>query len=173
VSRIVWRGRHRWRNGYGRGDRRRSRIGAVLGERRGGSWGRRSCPSFTARTRFRAHRDVGDEAITVAVERLDELLGAPAVANRLAHPPDGALQRRIADELVGPHLLAQLLPGDDALPMCQQVGEDLEHFRPKPDGLPSAVQGIETGVEGTVPKDIEHGWTPRPAASGQRPQRPV
>src|SRR5438132_12988130 len=70
------------------------------------------------------------EAIALAIDRLDELLSAPAVPNRLAHGFDCTLQRRNADELLRPDLLTQLLLGNDPVGVRQQVDEDLEHFVP-------------------------------------------
>jgi hypothetical protein len=91
------------------------------------------------------------------MERLDALLRPPAVPQRLTRRPDGTLQGGIADVLARPHLRTQLLPGHDAVAMGHQVDEELEYFGPEADGASGAVQSIETGIERTVPKDIEHG----------------
>jgi hypothetical protein len=65
-------------------------------------------------------------------------------------------QRGITDELLGPDLIAQLLFGDDLLAMRKQVGENLEHFTPQPDGLASALQHMALRVERTRAEDIDH-----------------
>src|SRR5262249_28120912 len=70
-------------------------------------------------------------AVPMAVERLAQLLRLPTVSNGLAHRSDGALQRRLADELPGPDLLAQRLLRDHPLALGEQVEEHLEHFGPR------------------------------------------
>jgi hypothetical protein len=51
-----------------------------------------------------------DKAIAIASPGLDELLHVPTVPDGLARPFDAALQRRLTDELTGPHLRTQFLP---------------------------------------------------------------
>jgi hypothetical protein len=45
--------------------------------------------------------------------------------------------------------------------MGHEVGEDLKHFGPEPQGVPGTVQSIELGVERPVLKAIAHGSIPR------------
>jgi hypothetical protein len=105
-----------------------------------------------------------DEAVAIAIDGLDELLSASAVADGLAHAFDRALQRRIADELLGPDLLAQLLLGDSAVVVRQQVGEGPENFPPRPDALAGPAQHMALRVEFILPEDVDHGESPPPRA---------
>jgi hypothetical protein len=112
--------------------------------------------------------DPPNEAITLAIDCLDESLLAPTVPNDPAYGFDRTLQRRIADELLGPDLLAQLLLGDDPVGMRHQVGEHLEHFAPQARDLPSAAEHRALCVEGTFSKDVDHGVNP-PSRAGRLP----
>src|SRR5262249_46950951 len=94
------------------------------------------------------------EAIALAIDRLDELLSAPAVSNRLAHGFDRTLQRCLADGLLRPDLLTQLLLGNDPVGMCQQVDQDLEHFVSQSTDMPGTTQLIALRVEDTLAEDV-------------------
>jgi hypothetical protein len=61
----------------------------------------------------------GHEAIAIAVDGADQLSRPPAIANGPARRPHGAFEGRVADELLGPDLLAQLLLEDGAVPMFE------------------------------------------------------
>lgn len=102
----------------------------------------------------------------MAVKRLEHLLRLPTIPNGPAYRPDGTLQRRLADALARPDLSAQLVLGDDPVTLREQVGEDVERFGPQPLGLPGAMQGIETGVQGTVAKRVDHLLPPCVGARG-------
>jgi hypothetical protein len=52
----------------------------------------------------------------------------------LTHGLQDAFQRGIADELVGPHLLLQLLLGDHTVAMAQEIVQHLKHFETQWDG---------------------------------------
>src|SRR4029434_658061 len=67
-----------------------------------------------------------------------------------------AFQCCIADDGVGPHLLAQLLLGDHAVAMGEEIMEHLKHFAPQRDGLPRPLHDIELRIQRTVPEDIPH-----------------
>src|SRR6266851_243762 len=99
------------------------------------------------------------EAIALAIDRLDELFAAPAVTNRLAHGFDRTLQRCIADELLRPDLLAQLLLGNDPVCIREQVDQDLEHFVPQPTDASGPAQLMALRVEDTLAEDVQHGAT--------------
>jgi hypothetical protein len=88
---------------------------------------------------------------------VEEPLPASAVPNTLAPGLNHTVQLGVADELLRPDLLAQLLFGGDAVALHQQVGEDMEDFAPQPDDPPSPTQHLASRVELTVPKDIDHG----------------
>jgi len=55
-------------------------------------------------------------------------LHVPTVPDGLARPFDAALQRRLTDELTGPHLRTQFLPRDHMVAMRQQIHEHLEYL---------------------------------------------
>ena len=114
---------------------------------------RADCTSGGIRAGF--HRP--DKAIAIAPPRLDELLRVPTVPDGLARPFDAALQRRLTDELAGPHLRAQFLSGDHVVAMRQQIHEHLEHLAPQRAGGPRPGQGIELGIENTIGKGVAHG----------------
>jgi hypothetical protein len=57
----------------------------------------------------------------VTVERLDDALLFPAIADSSAHRPQGTLQRRVTDAPLGPHLVAQFLFVHNTLTMPQKV----------------------------------------------------
>src|SRR5207237_9107077 len=91
---------------------------------------RRTCGPGGRRGVHRRHRR--QEAIALAIDGLDEPLAATAIPNRLAHGFDRTLECGLADELLWPDLLTQLLLGDDPVRMRQQVSQDLEGFAPQP-----------------------------------------
>jgi hypothetical protein len=66
-------------------------------------------------------RHLAYEAIPTAIDRLDEPLALPAIANGLAYRPHRAFQGGLTDELIGPHLRTQFVFGDHPLTMFQQI----------------------------------------------------
>jgi hypothetical protein len=82
---------------------------------------------------------LSNEAIAMAIKSLDDLLGTATITHRLAYQFNGILQRGIADELLRPHLLEQLVLGNNAVAMFEQIDENLEHFRAQSDGLARAI----------------------------------
>jgi hypothetical protein len=109
-------------------------------------------------------RHLCHKTIALAIDRLQEPLGPPAVPNGLAHGFDRTLQRRLADELLGPELLAQLLFGDDPVTLRQQVSQSLEYFAPQPVDAPGAGELSALRIEGTRVEDVQHGGPPPPSA---------
>jgi hypothetical protein len=95
------------------------------------------------------------------MQRLDVTVGPPPVAQRPPHRGEGALQRRVADELPLPDLLAQLLLGDDALAVAEQIDQHLEDFRPQSDGLAGALEDIPLGIQDTVAEGLAQDRIPR------------
>src|SRR5215471_985375 len=96
------------------------------------------------------------KTITAAIDRLDKALHAPVIAEDLSHCPERTLQRRIADELVGPYLLAQLLLRDHTVAMFEEVGEHVPHFGSESYELTSTVENMQAGVQFTVTKSVDH-----------------
>src|SRR5215813_5812924 len=97
-----------------------------------------------------------DEAIAVTVDGLDELLSAPAIANRLTHGPHGALEGGLADERLRPDVRAELRLQDGAISMLQQIKQDLKGFRPQPQGQAGTLQPMLQGIEETVAEPVQH-----------------
>jgi hypothetical protein len=81
----------------------------------------------------------------VAVQRLDMAVVSPAATQRPSHGGEGALQGGVANELTVLHLLAQLLLGDDALALAEQIDQHLKDFRPQSNELSGAVEDIPLG----------------------------
>ena len=102
-----------------------------------------------------------DETVAIAVNGADQLLRTTGIADGLAHSPHGAFESRVADELLGPDLLAQLLLQDGAVPMLQQVAQDLEDFGPQPHGLAGTLQSMLLSVEAAIPEPVHHRMHPR------------
>jgi hypothetical protein len=70
-----------------------------------------------------------DEAVTGAVQRLDQWCDGAVIADRAAHFHDAARHHRVGDELARPHMLQQLVAADHALVVLHQVGQHVEHAR--------------------------------------------
>ena len=87
-------------------------------------------------------------------------MGAPAIADGLAHRPQRALEGRLADERLRPDLRVQLRLQDRAVPMRQQVAQDLEGFGPQPHRLAGALQPMPLGIEGTLAEPVDHRSAP-------------
>ena len=75
----------------------------------------------------------------------------PVSRHRLARRPDAGVQRRLADELLGPQLLQQLLLGDEALTLLDEVGQHIEHLWLQRHQCPGPTQLIAFCVEGKSP----------------------
>src|SRR6185295_16365262 len=59
----------------------------------------------------------------------DDPLAHSVVADRPSRSLDAARQRGLTDEPVPPHLIEQLLLGDHAVAVAEQVDEDIEDLR--------------------------------------------
>jgi hypothetical protein len=94
--------------------------------------------------------------IPVAPLRPDHPLRLSTVAHVHTDRPETALQRRIRDGESFPDLFAQFLLGDDTLTMLYEVAEHLKHLAGQLDALTRARQGMETRVENTVSKVVDH-----------------
>jgi hypothetical protein len=101
-----------------------------------------------------------EKAIPCPIDRLDEPWATPAVSNGLAYSFHRTGERRVANELLWPDLITQLLLRDDPIGMRQQVGQDLERFTPQPPDTPGAGQRITVRIEGILAKDIQHRGPP-------------
>jgi hypothetical protein len=72
---------------------------------------------------------LADEPVAAAVDGADVALGAAIVAECLAGGLDAGGQRRLGDEPAAPHLVEELVLGDDPVGVADEVNEDLEHLR--------------------------------------------
>jgi hypothetical protein len=79
------------------------------------------------------------------------------VTDRLARLHDAGVQRRLADELLGPQGIEKLLPGDGAVAMGDEVAQDVEHLRAELDQCARAAQFPAARVERIVTKQMPHG----------------
>ena len=88
----------------------------------------------------------------MAVQRLNDALAAPRVPHRLARRQDTGLQRRIAHELLRPQVRDQLVLHNHAIPMRDQVGQQLKDLGPHRIRTPAQCSSWPLGIEGTVVK---------------------
>jgi hypothetical protein len=75
------------------------------------------------------------KAIAKAGARLNEPLRTPRVPESLPHCPQSALQRRGANTLCGPDVRTQLVLGNNAVAVLQEIEEHVEDFGPQADSL--------------------------------------
>jgi hypothetical protein len=83
------------------------------------------------------------------------------VLQGMAGGSNTAAQGIVRDELVRPQALEELIAGDDAVAMRQEIGQDIKDLRSQRDESPASTQFIALGVEAIVAKDIAH----RPVSS--------
>jgi hypothetical protein len=81
-------------------------------------------------------------------------LRTSGVADGLTDLLDTTLDRRVTDELGGPHVRAQLVLRHQAVAMLKQIAEDVECLRPERDRQTCAVQRIELCIEKTVGEHV-------------------
>jgi hypothetical protein len=81
------------------------------------------------------------------VDRADQPLGPPVVADGPAGALDPARQRRLGHEARVPHLVEQLRLGDQAVALAHQQREDVEHLRLHRPELPTHPQLDPAEVE--------------------------
>src|SRR5262249_59375424 len=70
---------------------------------------------------------------------------------------DAGLQRRITDKLLGPQVIEELLLGDHAVTLGDEVAQDVEDLGAELDERARAAQFTAVRVERIVPKKILHG----------------
>jgi hypothetical protein len=61
------------------------------------------------------------------MHRLNDPLCATVISDGLACRFDTRTQRRLANELIGPELIEQFLPGDNTITMGNQIGEQIHN----------------------------------------------
>ncbi len=100
--------------------------------------------------------NVCHKLIPVAPLRPDHSLRLPTVAHARTDIPEAALQRRVTDGEPFPDLVAQLLLGDYMLTMLYEVAEHLKHLAGQLGALARTGQDMESRVENTVSKVVNH-----------------
>src|SRR5262249_44582060 len=105
-------------------------------------------------------RHRGHEAIAPTVPRLDHALRLPRVSNCPAGLLNTRLQRRLANELLGPQVLEEILLGDNAVAMGDEVVQDVEDLRAERNTPASAAQFTAAYIQRIVTKEILHGACP-------------
>src|SRR5690606_14696575 len=76
---------------------------------------------------------------------------------------DAAGEGRLADEAVAPHLVEQLLLGHDAIPVGDEVPEDVEDLGLERDHLTAGPQLERVGIELVGAEAPDHAGVPGPA----------
>jgi hypothetical protein len=105
---------------------------------------------------IRKQLNVRHKTIPIAALRLNDALRLPAVPHRAPHGSQAALQRGITNRQPLPHLRAQFLLEDYAVPMRDEVAQHLEDFWRQPGTLARPLQGIEVSVQDTIGKAVDH-----------------
>ena len=103
---------------------------------------------------------VADEAKALSRDGADHGLILAAVADRLARGVDPARQRRFGDDAAVPDRLDQIVLGDDAVAVFDQMNQQIEHLRLDRDALAAAGQLAEVGIKHMVGKVKLHGLHP-------------
>ena len=109
---------------------------------------------------FRVLFDRSNEAISPTVKGLDAALHLPIVAHGPAHGHQTRVQAPIANELMRPELLKQLVFRDHAMAMAQEVDQDLKDLGPHLDLFAAAPEFIALCVEEIVTEDVAHSRSP-------------
>jgi len=98
----------------------------------------------------------GDKAIASTMHCLDEPLRTSAIANGLASGHNTVDQGIVADTLVGPQLLKQLVLCNGVATLPHEVGQQGKRFWFDLERFSSAAEFIAIGVEFVLAKDIDH-----------------
>jgi hypothetical protein len=101
--------------------------------------------------------DGRDEAIPLAIARLDEALRLPGVADGMAYGLQTIFNGGIPGAPSRPHLGTEFLLRNHTVAVRQKIEERLEHFGSQAHRLASPVQEITLGVEEAIRKDVTHG----------------
>ena len=96
--------------------------------------------------------DLADEAKALSRDGADHRLILAAVADRFSRGVDAARQRRVGDDAAVPDGLDQVILGDDAVTVLDQVNQEIKHLRLDRDGLAAAGQFAQGSVKHMVGK---------------------
>ena len=109
---------------HGIGQRTTQQGDLLLLPRCDGRWG--GALDYVGR---RGHRIVGThldspyKAISTPIDRLNEMWRAPIITNGLSDRSESTLQGGVANMMMWPDLCTQLLPGDNAISVLQEIGQ--------------------------------------------------
>src|SRR5215831_17904862 len=101
--------------------------------------------------------DGSDEAIPLAIARLDEAWRLPGVADGVAYGLQTIFNGGITGTPSRPHLCTEFLLWNYTVAVRQKIEECLEHFGLQAPRLASPVQELPLGVEEAIRKDVAHG----------------
>ena len=113
---------------------------------------------------------VGDEPVATSVHGADDALEAPVVAHRPPHVLDAGRQRRLRDEAGLPHLVEELLLGNHAITVLEEVDEHVVHLGFDADHIAVPAELVGVGVELAPGEHVDHVDSDR-AHDPPRPQR--
>lgn len=91
-----------------------------------------------------------DEANPLARDGTDEALLLAVIADRASRGVDPAVECRVRDNPSTPHQRNQVVPGDDAIAIFQQMNQQVEHLRLHRDQMAVTAQLTTIGVEDVV-----------------------
>jgi hypothetical protein len=98
-----------------------------------------------------------NEPVAPPIHCLNDPLAPPAIPNRPADPRNALLQGGIADKPVSPEALAQFLPQNDPVPVCDQIGQHREPLPVERDHAARPMKFVALHIQPIVPKDILYG----------------
>ena len=101
-------------------------------------------------SRRKCAADLPHEPKTLARDGADHSLILAGVADRGARGVDAAGQRRFGDDAAVPDALDQIVLGDDAVAVLDEVDQQIEHLRLDCDILAAAGEFAHAGIEHMV-----------------------
>ena len=110
--------------------------------------------------RSRRFRHLSDEAKSLARQCFDEALLLAGIADRTSSDIQARCQRRIGHNPPIPDGANEVVFGDDALPVADQVFEQVEYLRRDSDYIRLAMQLAPVGVQCVVLEEIAQAAIP-------------
>ena len=98
----------------------------------------------------------GDESVASTVHGPDDVLPGAVVANGSAHLLDASRQVRLRHEPMPPHPIEEVVLGDHAIAVLDQVHEEIEGLRLEVDHCICATQLTTGGVDLAVREPVHH-----------------
>lgn len=119
-------------------------------------WGEQASRLLAIRWLMAPLLDGCHEAVAPTVQSVDKPLFLPNIARGATDRFNARVQRRLAHNLLGPEMLQQLLLGDNAVAVHNEIGQHIEHLGSHLDWHTRSAQLIALGVKRIVPKHIAH-----------------